>query len=239
MSAASKPIKPATKTGPTTWKLIRNRVVTGFFVVLPIFITVIVIKWLYDILSNVLITPISHWLLSSWYPNGQTPFFVQNIAAPFAAIVLVAALLFIAGMFFNSRLLQLVNWIINTVPGVNTVHSVVSNVINAIQRSQFGAEEFKRVVLVQFPHPGMKVPAFVTSETEDQSTGKTILCVYVPTTPVPTSGYMLMVPETEVVPLDWDLQETLQAIVSGGITAPTKVRYYSPSELPKFKNRKE
>ena len=236
---SNKPTKPGKKPGTSTWKLIRNRVVTGFFVVLPIFITFIVIKWLYDILSDVLITPISRWLLSSWYPEGQTSFFVENIAAPFAAIVLVAALLFIAGMFFNSRLLQLVNWIINTVPGVNTVHSVVSNVINAIQRSQFGAEQFKRVVLVQFPHPGMKVPAFVTSETEDRSTGDTILCVYVPTTPVPTSGYMLMVPEAEVVPLDWDLQETLQAIVSGGITAPTKVHYYAPEKLPTIENQKD
>ena len=72
----------------------------------------------------------------------------------------------------------------------------------------------------------MKVPAFVTSECQEESTGETILCVYVPTTPVPTSGYMLMVPETDVVPVNWDLQETLQAIVSGGITVPEVVRYH-------------
>ena len=64
----------------------------------------------------------------------------------------------------------------------------------------------------------------------DTATNKTILCVYVPTTPVPTSGYMLMVPEENVVALNWDLQETLQAIVSGGITVPGKVSY-GPSLL--------
>jgi uncharacterized membrane protein len=111
------------------------------------------------------------------------------------------------------------------VPGVNTVYSAVSKVFNAISSSQTGTDKFKRVVLVQFPHPGMKAPAFVTGECLDQKTGRTILCVYVPTTPVPTSGYMLMVEQADVVELNWDLEETLQAIVSGGITVPKTVNW--------------
>ena len=71
----------------------------------------------------------------------------------------------------------------------------------------------------------MKAPAFVTGESVDVSTGRTILCVYVPTTPVPTSGYMLMVEQEDVIELNWDLEETLQAIVSGGITVPETVTY--------------
>jgi uncharacterized membrane protein len=81
-------------------------------------------------------------------------------------------------------------------------------------------------VLIEFPHPGMKAPAFVTSECKEETTGKVILCVYVPTTPVPTSGYMLMIPEEDVVELNWDLEETLQAIVSGGIKVPANVTYH-------------
>ncbi|MCH8226052.1 MAG: DUF502 domain-containing protein [Chloroflexi bacterium] len=88
---------------------------------------------------------------------------------------------------------------------------------------------FKRVVLVSFPHLGMRVPAFVTSSCRDLSTGRTILCVYVPTTPIPTSGYMLLVPEEDVTDLDWSLEETIQAVVSFGLTAPDEVRYY-PTE---------
>ena len=77
----------------------------------------------------------------------------------------------------------------------------------------------------------MKVPAFVTSECRDLNNGRTILCVYVPTTPVPTSGYMILVPEEEVVAVNWDLEETLQAIVSGGITVPPDVIYDQPAEV--------
>ena len=72
----------------------------------------------------------------------------------------------------------------------------------------------------------MKVPAFVTSSCVDVATGKTILCVYVPTTPVPTSGYMLMLPEEDATEVSWSLDDTLQAIMSGGISVPEKVEYF-------------
>ncbi len=216
-------------------RLIRNRVIAGLFVILPLFITFFVIKWLYDLLYKVAIGPITKVLISRWFgaDHQDLPFVVEQVAVPFVALALVACLLYIVGMFFNSRLHRFVNWFLNNVPGVNMIYSIVNNVFDAVQRSQFGADEFKRVVLVEFPHPGMKAPAFVTSETKDLTTGQNILCVYVPTTPVPTSGYMLMVPESSVVPLDWDLQETLQAIVSGGITAPKQVRYYPAEETGK------
>lgn len=219
--------KPA-KSNLTTWKLLRNRMLAGLFVVLPLFITYLIISWLYQTFYEWLIGPISAWLLRGWFPEQENlPFWLASIVAPATALALVGGLLVVAGMFFNSRLHRFVDWFLNNVPGVNLVYSVVSNVFESLQRSQFGAEKFKRVVLVEFPHPGMKVPAFVTSETKDESTGEEILCVYVPTTPVPTSGYMLMLPASKAIPLNWDLQETLQAIVSGGITVPQTVRYYA------------
>lgn len=233
-------IEPAkTKTSPRGWKLIRNRIIAGLFVALPIFITYFVIKWLYDTLYTIVIGPISRTLLITWFPPKpksndagvvidevfDPPAYFEYLLAPGAALGLVLAILFVAGMFFNSRLHRTVEWILNNIPGVNTVYAAVSNVFDAIQRSQSGADDFKRVVLVEFPHPGIKAPAFVTSECTDVESGDVILCVYVPTTPVPTSGYMLMVPEEQVVAVDWDLQETLQAIVSGGLTVPPTVQY--------------
>jgi uncharacterized membrane protein len=89
-----------------------------------------------------------------------------------------------------------------------------------------GQQQPRRVVLVAFPHPGMKVPAFVTGSCRDLDTQKVLLCVYVPTTPVPTSGYFMLVPEEEVVELNWTPEETLQAIISAGLTAPPQVRYF-------------
>lgn len=210
-------------------RLIRNRVIQGLFVVLPLFITYFVLKWLYDTLYSFALQPISYMLRRIWGLEADKSWLMESLLA-MAALGLVIGVLFIAGMFFRSRLHRFLDWFLYQVPGVSNVYSAVSKVFNAISTS---TEEkgFKRVVLVQFPHPGMKAPAFVTGECKDLNTGKTILCVYVPTTPVPTSGYMLMVEQEDVVDLNWDLEETLQAIVSGGITVPESVTFAGGGEI--------
>lgn len=220
----------------STFRTIRNRIIAGLVVVLPLFITWFVIKWLYDTLVVVLIGPIRDMLLAIWYPDqsGDPNDWLISGTFSVAAFALVLGLLFIAGMFFQSRIHRFVDWFLSNVPGVKTIYTAVKNVVDAFQTSAQGTDQFQRVVLVKFPHSGMKAPAFVTSEIRDADSGRTILCIYVPTTPLPTSGYMLLVPEDEVVPLDWDLQETLQAIVSGGISVPDQVRYDS-LRIPKIR----
>jgi uncharacterized membrane protein len=214
----------------STWRMLRNRVIAGIFVVLPVFITYFVIRWLYDTAYTLAIGPIALGLRRVWGNSDAEPSLALNVVSSIAAIMVVLSVLYIAGMFFRSRIHRAVDWVLLNVPGVNTVYSSVSNVFNALSNSH-GKQNFKRVVLIEFPHPGMKAPAFVTSECIEETTGKVILCVYVPTTPVPTSGYMLLVPEEKVVALNWDLEETLQAIVSGGITVPPRVTYQSVDSI--------
>ncbi len=230
--------QPTTRRRTGLGRLIRNRIMAGLFVALPLFITFLVLDWVYRVLLNTIIGPIAKQLLVIFFPDQAAasgvqplPFWIEFVLAPLAAIFVVLALLYIAGMFFNSRLHRLLDWILLNVPGVNVVYSAVKNVIDAISSSQTEAEKFKRTVLVEFPHPGTKVPAFVTADCVDEDTGRKLLSVYVPTTPIPTSGYMLLVPEDEVVEIEWDLNETLQAIVSGGITMPPKVRYNRPDKI--------
>ncbi len=205
-------------------RLIRNRVIQGLFVVLPFFITYVVVKWLYDAFYSIALSPIAWGLRWFWELEGNDSPGVK-ILLGLCALGLVLWVLFVAGMFFRSRLHQFLDWFLNSVPGVSNIYSAVSNVFNALSSSTDQQNKFKRVVLVQFPHPGMKAPAFVTGECTDVDTGKKILSVYVPTTPVPTSGYMLLVEQDDVIELNWDLEETLQAIVSGGITVPETVTY--------------
>jgi uncharacterized membrane protein len=217
------------------FRLIRNRIIAGLFVVLPIYITYALLKWMYDLLYSNALKPIADWLRYSWQlePTQLEPSWGLSFTLSSVALALMISVLYVAGMFFRSRLHQFVNWILLTVPGVKTIYSAVSKVFDAISHSQ-DTKNFKRVVLVPFPHSGMKAPAFVTSECVEEKTGETILCVYVPTTPVPTSGYMLLIPQAEVVDLNWDLEETLQAIVSGGITVPKKVSYWDEEETEEF-----
>jgi uncharacterized membrane protein len=212
-------------------KQVRSRIVAGLIIALPLFITFLVIDWVYRVLLNTIIGPVARQLSRVWFPDsatGQLPFWIEYLLVPLAAILVVLCALYVAGMFFRSRLHRFLDWILLNVPGVNVVYSAVKNVIDALGTSQTDAEKFQRTVLVEFPHPGIKVPAFVTGECRDADSGQRLLSVYVPTTPIPTSGYMLLVPETDVVEIDWTLNETLQAIVSGGITMPAAVQYFRP-----------
>lgn len=209
---------------PNEWRRLRNRLITGLFVLLPIYITYVIVKWLYETLYNYAIGPIAAFIREYTFKDAAIPgYFLYGLSVVLAMFV-VLSILMIAGVFAKSRLLSVAEWFLHKVPGVNTIYRVVSNVVDAISKSA-ETPDFKRVVLIEFPHPGLKAPAFVTSECTETTTGKTILCVYVPTTPVPTSGYMLLVPEESVVALDWNLEETLQAVVSGGITVPKKVTW--------------
>lgn len=215
---------------------LRNRVLSGLFLALPIVITFIVIKWIYDTLAVGVIRPIAEYLASIWYQNDaskkvQVDETVLTIITSFLAIIIILAILFCLGMFFRSRLHRLMDWILLSVPGVSTIYSAVTKVIDAIQKSrESDTKKSQRIVLVHFPHRGMKVPAFVMSTCQDKLTGKTILCVYAPSTPVPTSGFMMLVPEDDVTDLSWDMQDTLQAVMSGGLTVPDTVDYFSSLE---------
>jgi uncharacterized membrane protein len=214
----------------SVYKTIRNRIVQGLFVALPVLITFAILHYVASILLNSIINPISRFIYTYWSASEGSeklglPTEYENIIAPIAAVVIVLAVLFLCGMFFRSRLHRFFDWAFSNVPGVGVIYSSVKNVIDAVHTSQQQTKKFQRTVLVHFPHTGMKVPAFVTSSCIDTNTKETILCVYVPTTPIPTSGYMLLVPEHDVIDLDWTFQETLQAIVSGGITVPKTVTY--------------
>jgi len=225
--------------------LLRNRVLAGFVVALPVIITFIIIKWLYEFLAKDVIGYTANALIELWNVNEAPPekantsselgdavidiarsvWFVNNILAPVTAILLIGGVLFMLGMLFRSRWHRFFDWVMSSVPGVGVIYKSVNNVIDSVRSSSAEEKKFQRVVLIKFPHPGMKVPAFVTSSCTDANTGKEILCVYVPTTPIPTSGYMILVPVEEVTEISWELQETLQAIVSGGITVPPTVEY--------------
>ena len=147
-------------------RIIRNRLMAGLFVALPLFITFLVMDWAYRLLLNTIIGPIARLLLKIWFPAEGVggveaietlPFWIEYVLAPVAAVAMVLGLLFIAGMFFRSRLHRLLDWILLNVPVVNVVYSAVKNVIDAMGSTQShtdsATDTFKRTVLIQVPPP--------------------------------------------------------------------------------------
>jgi uncharacterized membrane protein len=230
------PGPPALQTNATStalrsaWLGIRSRILGGLLLVLPVLITFWVVYWLYSALERYLIDPLARlvlWKVRQGQPDGDLPPWFENQAAPLIGVAVVLLLLYGLGFFVNSRVRGAIDAVMLRVPGLSVVYNGVRQVFKTLDR-QGGQPRPQRVVLVPFPHPGMKTPGFVTSSCRDIETGKVILCVYVPTTPMPTSGYFLMIPEEDVVESSWSSDQTLQTIISGGLTAPSEVRYFKP-----------
>src|SRR5205085_9580548 len=118
------------------------------------------------------------------------------------------------------------------VPVVNTIFKALSNVFESLGKQLQGNTGLNRVVLVEYPHPGMRSLAFVTNTLRDATTGRTILCVCVLPGVMPPTGFTLFVPEEAVTDIDWTVHQTLQAILSGGITTPAAIHFFAGLNVP-------
>jgi uncharacterized membrane protein len=219
---------PVMEPSGRVWRGICHRMFDGLMLVLPVLITFWILSWIYSILEKKLIDPMAAvvlWKLKWTTSSDELPYWFETFVAPVIAIILALALLFCLGYFAETTLRRAVDWVLLQVPVISHIYSPVRKVFETLQQ-QSGQQSSQRLVLISFPHLGAKLPAFVTGSSRDRATNKVILCVYVPTTPVPTSGFFLLVPEEEVTELNWDSQQTLQAIMSGGLIAPPVVSYF-------------
>src|SRR5262249_52792648 len=175
---------PAPSVLRTAWHSVRGRVLGGLLLVLPVVITLWALYWLYSTLEKYLIDPLARlvlWKVRQGQPDAELPFWFEAYAAPLIGVLMALVLLYGLGFVAHTRLRRVVDWSLLRVPVVSLVYNGVQGVFQALDK-QPGQQRPQRVVLVAFPHPGMRVPAFVTSTCRDVETQKALLCVYVPTT---------------------------------------------------------
>ncbi len=208
-------------------KAIQARIVSGLILALPIVLTFWILYWLYTTLKHVVLDPIV-WIVGALFKGRAAEWASSTsyqVLAPLVAIVLVLTILYFLGLFVRSRLYQLIDWVMLHVPVVTTIYRAIRKLVSSLD-DQVRGNQFKRVVLVPFPHSGSRALAFVTNTLRDATTGKSILSVCVLTGVVPPAGFTLFVPEEEVTDIDWSVNDTLQAILSGGINAPSMLHYF-------------
>lgn len=216
-TSAGKPAPPRDAGG------IRNRIkryfITGLLVVTPLWGTYLILKALFVSLESVLGN-----LLAS-----HTPFYIPGLG-----IVVLAALLLLVGMLatniFGRKLVAAWEGLLKQVPVVKTIYQVLKAVVDTF--SIHNREQFSRVVLVEFPRKGQYSIAFVTGVTKgeiQEITPERLINVYVPTTPNPTSGYFLFVPEPDIIPLTMSVEDGMKMIISGGMYTPSSGEEPVPS----------
>jgi uncharacterized membrane protein len=146
---------------------------------------------------------------------------------PLLAVLLTLFMLYLLGLatasVFGRRLIYVLERIVERLPLIKTVYNATKQIVTTLGGAQ--SMHFRRVVLVEFPHPGMKCIGFLTSVMEDRDTGRKMATVFISTTPNPTTGYMEIVPLENVSDTNWTVEEAVKLLMSGGILSPTKVSF--------------
>lgn len=171
----------------------------------------VVVRWL-D--KSLLLLP------AAYRPDTFLPF-----RLPGMGILLVLVVLLVTGILVRNllgrKLVFLWDAIVFRIPFVSNFYKAVKQLVETIFHSQ--SQEFKRVVLIEYPRKGLFTLAFVTGVAVgeiQQKTIKRVLNVFVATTPNPTSGFYLMVPEDEAIPLEMSVEDAFKVLMSGGILNP-------------------
>jgi len=197
----------------------RANFVTGLVVVLPGVISIAVLVWLFGTISNITDTLLIFIPKNITHRNnGEGPmYWYWSLVALLVAVLLISAAGRLARNYFGIKMIEWVERALMHVPFLNKIYSATKQVNDALASGN--KNSFKTVVLVQFPREGMYSVGFITSEQNDEVQAKTkekVVGVFVPTTPNPTSGFLILVPETQVIKLEMSVTDAIKYIVSLG-----------------------
>ena len=205
----------------------RANFLTGLVIVLPAVISISVIVFLFGSVFNVtdkLLFFLPIFLHDRWiYVNGATDpmFWYWRLLAFVLAVALTCAVGVAARNYFGKKMIEWVDRALMHVPFLNKIYGATKQVNEALTSGN--RESFKTVVVVEFPHPGSYSMGFLTSEEQSEAGAKVkekLVCVFIPTTPNPTSGFLLLVPEHKVTRLEMSVADGIKYIISLGALAP-------------------
>jgi uncharacterized membrane protein len=192
---------------PSFARVLRRYFFTGLLVILPATISVFILWKLFFGLDAIL----GHFVVR--YYGRDIPGLGLVVL-----VVLIVGVGAIASNFFGKRLIAGGERVVNRIPIIRWIYRTTKQMFATILKER--STSFRRVVLVEYPHKGTWSLAFVTSETGGRlagDLGRKVVTVFLPTTPNPTSGFFLIVPEEDVVSLDMPIEEGLKLVVSAGV----------------------
>lgn len=192
---------------------IKRYLITGLLVVVPVWGTFLILKTLFikmdGLLGNIMKTQGLYYL-------------------PGLGIVVLLCIIFATGLFatniFGKKLVLLWEKFLDQVPVVRNIYSMVKSLVDIVSSHDDGIEKFRRVVLLEYPRKGLHTYAFVTGEMRgslNEVSSERILSVFVPTVPNPISGFIILVPEVDTIPLTITVEETMKIVFSVGLHNPS------------------
>jgi len=190
---------------------IRNNFIAGVVVLIPIGITIYFTLFIVSISSKIIPKEIN--------PNHYLPYDIPGVEI-IIAVALITLIGWLSLSFIGKKLLNLLNNILKRIPILRTIYSAIVQMTETFTK---GDEKKKSVVLVEYPRKGSWAVGFATKENSGEIANrlkKNLVNVFVPTTPNPTSGFLLMFPKEDVIYLDLTFEEASKFIVSAGTSNP-------------------
>ena len=181
---------------------IKRRIFAGLIAIVPLAVTFWILKFLFIFLDGL-----------------AAPFLKQvDIEIPGLGIILTLLFIFILGILITNVLGKTIfSWgekILDKLPFVNTIYNTIKQITSAFSSST--VKSFEQVVFIQYPRKGLWTMCFVTNQSKNEN-GESFYHVFVPTTPNPTSGVFIIVPQKDAIHPDISVEDGLKAIISGGI----------------------
>ena len=194
----------------------------GILVVLPIGVTALILKFFFDLLDPLL---------------GDAVDLLPGPSPPGFGLVALLILIYLLGLItthvLGVRLINLGHRIMEFIPVVKSIYGTARTAVIMLSSSK--DLDYSGVVLVEFPHPGMQSIGLVTSHMVDTN-GEEMLAVYVPTTPIPSSGFLVIVPAKDVTPTEMSVDDAMKVVISGGILAGQEFQQFGVMDRSSFRS---
>lgn len=201
----------------------RSNFLTGLVVLLPAMISIAVVVWLFRNVSD-----LTDKLLFFLPPDlthqnrGEGPmYWYWSLFALVFAVMMICSVGLLARHYIGMKIIEWMDAALLQVPFLNKIYGATKQVNEALTSGD--KNSFKTVVMIEFPHPGTYAIGFITSEQRAEpqiKAGQNLVCVFIPTTPNPTSGFLVLVPESKVTKLEMSVADGVKYIISLGAIAP-------------------
>lgn len=196
------------------WNEIRKTFLTGLLVLAPITLTAYILYHLFRLLDGILNDTITAFIVDLLNIDTTPTIPGLGIVALLALIFLVGA---VARNYVGKKIIAVGDFLVTRIPLINRIYIAIHEISEAILSEK--REIFKKAVLIEYPRKGLYSIAFFTQDTKgpiQETINTDVVSVFVPTTPNPTSGYLLFVPKKDTTELDMSVEDAMKLVISGG-----------------------
>lgn len=210
---------PESRTSSTNLKSLRTAFFSGLLLLAPLAVTILAFTKVIDLVGGTFVPFFLYYLPDSLRRPSLSV--LWEIITTVIVFLLITVLGYLSRYVFGKYFLEVGERIIHGIPGVGPVYNTVKQIVSTF--STQNRNLFSKVVLVQFPHNGSWTMGFLTNKQQGEPQlrlGQEVWTVFVPTTPNPTSGFLLMLPKENIVELEMSVGEGMKMLISGGVVVP-------------------